>query len=118
MKELLFNFKIIEKHLSRLKLKNKNDIILNRMKEAYLYQKLPEKKVQCRTCAHFCVLEPEQWGRCGVRKNIEGKLYALNYGKVVALNIDPIEKKPLYHFLPGTFSLSLATVGCNFRCLY
>jgi pyruvate formate lyase activating enzyme len=63
-------------------------------------------------------LPPEGRGRCGVRKNIDGKLYALNYGKVVALNIDPIEKKPLYHFLPGTFSLSLATVGCNFRCLY
>jgi pyruvate formate lyase activating enzyme len=88
------------------------------VKEAYLYKKLKENKVQCRTCAHFCLLEPEQWGRCGVRKNIEGKLYALNYGKVVALNIDPVEKKPLYHFLPGTFSLSLATVGCNFRCLY
>lgn len=88
------------------------------MKEAYLYKTLVDKKVECRTCPHFCVLPPEGRGRCGVRKNIDGKLYALNYGKVVALNIDPIEKKPLYHFLPGTFSLSLATVGCNFRCLY
>ncbi len=87
------------------------------MKESYLYKKLPENKVQCQTCAHYCVLTPGQRGKCSVRENIEGKLYALNYGKAIAIHIDPIEKKPFYHFLPGSYSLSVATVGCNFRCL-
>jgi pyruvate formate lyase activating enzyme len=85
-------------------------------KEAYLYKKLKENKVQCQTCAHYCILTPGQRGKCGVRENIGGKLYALNYRKAIALNIDPIEKKPLYHFLPGSYSLSIATVGCNFVC--
>lgn len=87
------------------------------MRESYLYKKLPQKKVQCRTCAHFCILTPGERGKCGVRENIDGKLYALNYERIIALNIDPIEKKPFYHFLPGTLSLSVATVGCNFQCL-
>jgi pyruvate formate lyase activating enzyme len=87
------------------------------MKEVYLYEKLPNKKVQCRNCAHFCIIDPGKRGICGVRENIEGKLYALNYGKAIACHIDPIEKKPLFHFLPGTNSLSIATVGCNFKCL-
>jgi len=98
------------------------------MKEAFLYKKLkdPEgvakrpygagKKVQCRNCAHFCVIEPGKRGICGVRENIDGKLYALNYRKAIAVNIDPIEKKPFFHFLPGSHSLSIATVGCNFAC--
>ncbi len=88
------------------------------MKEVYLYKKLKDKKVQCRNCAHFCVIENGKRGICRVRENQEGKLYALNYGKAVACHIDPIEKKPLYHFLPGTYSLSIATVGCNFKCLF
>lgn len=87
------------------------------MKEVYWYKKLSDKKVQCRNCAHFCLIEPGQRGICGVRENIDGKLYLLVYGKAVACNIDPIEKKPFFHFLPGTKSLSVATVGCNFRCL-
>lgn len=87
------------------------------MKEACLYKKLNEKRVQCQNCAHYCLIAPGKRGICGVRENQNGKLYALNYAKVVACNIDPIEKKPLYHFLPHTFSLSIATVGCNFRCL-
>jgi len=86
------------------------------MKEAYLYKKLPDKKVQCQNCAHYCVISPKNRGICGVRENIDGKLYALNYGKVIACHIDPIEKKPFFHFLPGSRSLSIATVGCNFRC--
>jgi pyruvate formate lyase activating enzyme len=88
------------------------------MKEAYLYKKLPKKKVQCQNCNHYCVLAPGQRGKCGVRENIKGKLYALNYAKAIAINIDPIEKKPFFHFLPASRSLSIATVGCNFRCLY
>ncbi len=87
------------------------------MKEVLLYKKLKDKTVQCHTCAHFCVIEPGKRGVCGVRENIEGKLYALNYKKVIAINIDPIEKKPLFHFLPGSRSLSIATVGCNLKCL-
>ncbi|MGB2762014.1 MAG: AmmeMemoRadiSam system radical SAM enzyme [Minisyncoccales bacterium] len=92
------------------------------MKEAILYKKLKNKeaeqfnRVKCQNCAHYCVIKPGQRGICGVRENIGGKLYALNYNKAIALNIDPIEKKPLYRFLPGTQSLSVATVGCNFRC--
>lgn len=86
------------------------------MKEAYLYKKLSQKKIQCRNCAHYCLILAGKRGKCGVRENIDGKLYALNYQKAIALNVDPIEKKPFYHFLPGTFSLSFATVGCNFTC--
>ena len=87
------------------------------MPEALLYKKLKDKKVQCQNCAHYCVILPGKRGICGVRENIDGKLYALNYGKAIAVNIDPIEKKPFFHFLPGSYSLSIATVGCNFRCL-
>jgi len=86
------------------------------MKEVILYRKLDDKKVQCQNCAHYCAMLPGRRGICGVRENIGGKLYALNYGKLIACHIDPIEKKPLYHFLPRTYSLSIAAVGCNFSC--
>ncbi len=86
------------------------------MKEVYLYKKLKSKKVQCQNCAHYCVIENGKRGICGARENRDGKLYSLVYGKAVAVNIDPIEKKPFFHFLPGTSSLSIATVGCNFKC--
>ena len=87
------------------------------MKEVYLYKKLSNKRVQCQNCAHYCIIGHGKRGICSVRENRNGKLYSLVYGKAVALNIDPIEKKPFYHFLPGTNSLSIATVGCNFKCL-
>jgi len=86
------------------------------MKEALLYRKLGDKKVQCQNCAHYCTVLPGKRGICGVRENVDGKLYALNYGKLIACQIDPIEKKPLYHFLPRTYSLSIAAAGCNFAC--
>ncbi len=86
------------------------------MKESYLCKKLEGRKVQCQNCAHYCVIEPGKRGICGVRENIDEKLYAFNYGKVIVVNIDPIEKKPLFHFLPGSCSLSIATVGCNLKC--
>jgi pyruvate formate lyase activating enzyme len=86
------------------------------MKEVYLYKKLKDK-VQCQNCAHYCFIQPGKRGICGVRENRDGKLFALNYGKIIALNIDPIEKKPLFHFLPGSDSLSIAAVGCNLKCL-
>ena len=86
------------------------------MKEVYLYKKIKDKKVQCRTCAHYCIIEEEKKGKCYVRENRNGKLYSLVYGRCCALNVDPIEKKPFFHFLPGSQSLSVATVGCNFQC--
>jgi len=86
------------------------------MKEALLYHKLENKRVQCYLCEHRCNIADTKFGFCGVRQNLEGILYSHVYGKVVASHVDPIEKKPLYHFLPGSFSYSIATIGCNFRC--
>ena len=86
------------------------------MKESKLCKNVKNNIVQCLACNHYCVLDLNDFGKCGVRQNIDGKLCALNYGKLCALNIDPIEKKPLFHFLPGTLSLSLASEGCNFSC--
>lgn len=87
------------------------------MKECDLYKKEKEK-VRCLACSHKCLISEGKTGICGVRKNIKNKLYLLVYGKVASMNVDPIEKKPLYHFLPGTMSFSICTVGCNFRCLW
>ncbi|MDD2752062.1 MAG: AmmeMemoRadiSam system radical SAM enzyme [Candidatus Omnitrophica bacterium] len=86
------------------------------MKEALLYEKLAEKTVHCYLCAHHCHILNQHFGFCGVRQNIDGLLYTHAYGKAIAAHVDPIEKKPLYHFLPGSKSFSLATIGCNFRC--
>jgi len=86
------------------------------MREALLYKRLKEEKVQCQACNHFCIIEPDKRGKCGVRENKKGRLYSLVYGRVAAINIDPIEKKPFFHFMPGTESLSFGTVGCNFSC--
>jgi len=87
------------------------------MKECYLYKKISDKKVQCLTCNHYCVIAENERGKCKVRQNVSWKLYSLNYKKACALAIDPIEKKPLYHFLAGSYTLSLAAAGCNFSCL-
>jgi len=87
------------------------------MKEAYFFKPLSLQQVQCRACYHYCVLSAGQRGKCGVRENQKGVLYSLVYGKPISIAIDPIEKKPLYHFLPHTQTLSLATFGCNFTCL-
>lgn len=86
------------------------------MREALLYSSLENQKVQCRLCAHNCLIPEGKFGFCRVRQNIKGVLYTHNYGKLVAVNIDPVEKKPLYHFLPGSASFSIASAGCNFRC--
>lgn len=88
------------------------------MKEAMLYQKLDDDRVKCGVCPHRCVIADGKRGICGVRENRQGTLYALNYGKAVAVAIEPIEKKPLFHFLPRTEIYSFATVGCNLRCLW
>ncbi len=86
------------------------------LKEAVLWEPAEAQKVQCRLCSFRCRIGAGKLGHCNVRKNIGGKLYSLNYYKVCATNVDPIEKKPMYHFLPGSRSFSIAAVGCNFRC--
>ncbi|MEM2636724.1 MAG: AmmeMemoRadiSam system radical SAM enzyme [Candidatus Korarchaeota archaeon] len=87
------------------------------VKEAMFYKKL-DGRVQCMLCPRHCILSDGQRGACRVRENIKGKLHTLVYGRVVAYNIDPIEKKPFYHFYPGNYALSIATAGCNLRCLH
>jgi pyruvate formate lyase activating enzyme len=86
--------------------------------EASFYQQLENGKVQCQLCPNRCILSPGQRGLCKVRENIDGKLYSLVYGKPVTTAIDPIEKKPFYHFLPSAKTYSLATAGCNLACKY
>ncbi len=86
------------------------------IREAMFYDGLEGSKVQCFLCEHHCKIGAEQFGLCRVRQNKGGKLYTHAYGEVIAVNIDPVEKKPLYHFLPGSRSLSIATPGCNFQC--
>ena len=86
------------------------------LKEALLYEKKEENKVSCFLCSHHCLISNGKFGICNVRENRGGTLYTHAYGRLVAENIDPIEKKPLYHFLPGSSSFSIATVGCNFQC--
>ncbi len=88
------------------------------MKEARVYGKLEENRVECRLCAHNCRISPGKRGLCGVRENRGGTLYSLVYGKIIAEHVDPIEKKPLFHFHPGTRAYSIGTVGCNFRCAH
>ena len=88
------------------------------MKQALLYEKLPEEKICCNLCNHHCIIPPGKTGICGVRLNKNHELFSLVYGKLIADHLDPIEKKPLYHFLPGTLSYSISTVGCNFRCKF
>jgi pyruvate formate lyase activating enzyme len=86
------------------------------IKEAMLYQSLEDKKVSCVLCYHNCQIAPSKIGVCGVRQNRDGKLFTRVYGDIIAAHADPIEKKPLYHFLPGSTAFSIATIGCNFRC--
>jgi len=86
--------------------------------KAYLYEPLPDNKVRCQLCHHRCIIPAGRRGKCNVRENQAGTLKTLVYGKLIAHHVDPIEKKPLFHFLPGTRSYSIATVGCNFRCLF
>ncbi|MCK4912409.1 MAG: AmmeMemoRadiSam system radical SAM enzyme [Candidatus Omnitrophica bacterium] len=88
------------------------------IKEALYWIGLGESKIQCQLCPRRCVLTPNQKGFCRGRKNIDGKLYTLNYAQPVALHVDPIEKKPLAHVYPGTKSFSIATAGCNLRCKF
>ncbi len=88
------------------------------MHKCILYKKKSDKKVQCQACNWYCDISEGHTGLCGVRKNIKGDLYLSVYGKAIAAHVDNIEKKPLFHFLPGTEIFSIGTVGCNFRCLF
>jgi pyruvate formate lyase activating enzyme len=88
------------------------------VKEAYLYDKLDDRKVRCSLCNHRCLIQKGKKGLCGVRENSDGTLVSLVYEKIIARHVDPIEKKPLFHFLPGSRSYSIATAGCNFRCTF
>lgn len=86
------------------------------MKEALFYEKSDNRSVRCYLCCHYCRIAEGKFGFCGVRQNIAGTLYTYVYTKAAASCVDPIEKKPLYHFLPGSTSFSFAAIGCNFRC--
>jgi pyruvate formate lyase activating enzyme len=87
-------------------------------KEAILYEKLPDDKVRCTACARYCELKKDQVGLCGIRGNVDGKLDLFVYGKVIAGHVDPIEKKPVIHYYPGSKIYSIATTGCNWLCKY
>ncbi|MCW1309431.1 MAG: AmmeMemoRadiSam system radical SAM enzyme [Candidatus Nanoarchaeia archaeon] len=87
------------------------------MKEAMFYEKIDDK-VRCHLCPRECTILKDKFGFCGVRKNVNNKLYSIVYEKVSSINIDPIEKKPFFHFYPGSRSFSIGTIGCNFTCPY
>lgn len=91
--------------------------IIPDMKEAILYKKILGG-VKCQACMWQCKMRPGQSGVCGMRQNIDNKLYSLTYGRATAVNVDPMEKKPLYHFLPGRKVFSIGSVGCNFSCQF
>jgi len=84
--------------------------------EALLYEKLADNKVRCQLCAHHCLIADGKRGICRVRENKAGVLYSIIYGKLIAAHVDPIEKKPMFHFYPGSRSFSIASPGCNFDC--
>lgn len=88
------------------------------LQRAELWEDEGDRTVRCNVCEHRCRIKDGKRGVCMVRLNRGGVLYAINYGRLISANVDPIEKKPLFHFHPGTTSLSIATVGCNLRCRY
>jgi pyruvate formate lyase activating enzyme len=94
------------------------DGYIPRASEAMYYEKLAGKKVRCRLCSNQCKVAEGERGECGVRENRNGVYYTLVYGQPCAVHVDPIEKKPLFHYLPGTQAFSLATAGCNFNCRF
>ena len=86
------------------------------MPEALLYEKLPNARVRCHTCQWRCRIGPGKFGVCGMYQNRDGTLYTLSYAIVSSMAADPVEKKPLFHFFPGSLAFSLGTLGCNFHC--
>src|SRR6056297_4014659 len=89
---------------------------MERLKEAAYYKVQKNKQILCQLCPHMCRLKDKEMGICGTRMPIDGKLRALSYGKIIAANADPVEKKPLYHFIPGHYTYSIGTAGCNMHC--
>ncbi|OGC09327.1 hypothetical protein A3F86_00550 [candidate division WOR-1 bacterium RIFCSPLOWO2_12_FULL_45_9] len=89
---------------------------MKEFKEAMFYERLEEEKVECTLCPHYCKVAPGKTGICGVRQNIDGQLVSLIYAKASSIAVDPIEKKPLCHFHPGSKVLSLGSYGCNMKC--
>ena len=87
-------------------------------KEAILYEKLPDDRVRCTACARYCEIKKDQIGLCGIRGNVDGKLNLFVYGKIISGHVDPIEKKPVIHYYPGSKIYSIATTGCNWLCKY
>lgn len=87
-------------------------------REAMFYETIEDKKVHCTLCPHHCRIKPDQLGACGVRRNRDGVLYGESYGQLTSLALDPVEKKPLAHFLPGHAVLSVGSYGCNFQCSF
>lgn len=87
-------------------------------KEAMFYNKLGVNKVHCVLCPHNCVIKENDLGKCNVRKNIDGKLFTLNFGEITSISMDPIEKKPLHFYKPGTSILSVGSFGCNLKCSF
>lgn len=88
------------------------------MKEALFYSSSADQIVQCKLCPHHCKIKPEDAGFCRIRENHGGKLYTTMYNNISSINLDPIEKKPLFHFYPGRKILSIGGLGCNFRCRF
>ena len=91
---------------------------MNKLKEARYYDSISNDRVKCLLCPHNCVIQKDKTGVCGVRKNVNGRLFTTIYGEATAVSMDPIEKKPLYHFYPTRDILSIGTKGCNFKCAY
>ncbi|MEM3737700.1 MAG: AmmeMemoRadiSam system radical SAM enzyme [Candidatus Bathyarchaeia archaeon] len=87
-----------------------------RVRESLIYEHLPSNVVRCKICPRMCYIKPREKGFCRVRVNDEGKLYLLTYGALTAMNADPVEKKPLFHFWPGSKTFSISSVSCSFRC--
>ncbi|QTA78106.1 Radical SAM domain-containing protein [Desulfonema limicola] len=86
--------------------------------KAFLYENIDQDKIRCNLCSHRCIIKPGKRGICGVRENNKGVLTALTYNRIIARAVDPIEKKPLFHFLPSSLSYSIAAAGCNFKCRF
>ena len=116
----IFNNKKITACKCIIREKGKCTVVRMDARKALLYKRIGEpakKLVHCKLCSHYCIIKEGEVGKCLVRKNIGGTLYSLNWGKSAGFAIDPIEKKPFFHFKPGTRVLSFGTPGCNFRCL-
>lgn len=112
---IFLSFLIVGKAVKSVK---KPKLTSSNLYEASFYRKLENGRVQCELCPNKCLLKTQERGICKSRENIGGKLYSLVYGKPVTVHVDPIEKKPFYHFLPGAKAYSLATTGCNLSCKY